>query len=101
MRYPISQTIAATAAALMLVVAVSAAAVPTTRHILSGWWNNPEGLAALPENPQVHYEDCASDHARAVAALLPLALHKVTTARGPRIAIDRLRRPDRPRPDMG
>ena len=54
MRHPISKTIAATTMAFVLLAAVSAAAVPTVRHIASGWWNNPEKLVALPENPQVH-----------------------------------------------
>ena len=40
--------------ALVLLAAVStAAAVPTVRHIASGWWNSPEKLAALPEDRQV------------------------------------------------
>lgn len=49
MRHSMSKMIAATVMAFMLLAAVSAAAVPTVRHIASGWWNIPEGLAALPE----------------------------------------------------
>jgi hypothetical protein len=47
---PIAKTIAATTIGVMLLAAVAAAAVPTVRHMASGWWSNPEGLAALPEN---------------------------------------------------
>jgi len=61
----------------VLLAVVSAAAVPTVRHIASGWWNNPKGLAALPGNPQVHYQDGASEHARTVAGILPTAIARV------------------------
>ena len=53
MRHPIAKTIAASVIGVMVLATVGGAAVPTVRHIASGWWNNPEGLAALPENPQV------------------------------------------------
>ena len=86
MRHPISKTIAATAMALVLLAAVSAAAVPTVRHIASGWWNSPEKLAALPENPQVHYEAGASEQARSVAGLLPTAIARVEAIHGRRFA---------------
>src|SRR5712691_10091714 len=86
MRHPISKTIAAAAMSFVLFAAVAAAAVPTVRHIASGWWNNPEGLAALPENPQVHYESGASEQARTVAALLPTAIARVEVAHGRRFA---------------
>ena len=46
MRHPIAKTIAATAIGVVFLAAVAAAAVPTVRHIASGLWNNPEGLAA-------------------------------------------------------
>ncbi len=77
MRHPIPKAIAATAVAFVLLAAVSAAAVPTVRHIASGWWNSPEGLAALLENPQVHYEPGASEYGRTVADLLPTAVARV------------------------
>jgi hypothetical protein len=86
MRHPIAKTIAATAMGFLLLAAVSAAAVPTVRHIASGWWNNPEGLAALPENPQVHYEDGASEYARIVAGILPTAIGRVEAIHGRRFA---------------
>ena len=86
MRHPISKTIAAAAMSFVLFAAVSAAAVPTVRHFASGWWNSPERLAALPENPQVHYEDGAFEYARAVAGLLPAAIARVEAIHGRRFA---------------
>jgi len=86
MRHPISKTIAATAMGVVLLAAVSAAAVPAVRHIASGWWNSPERLAALPENPQVHYEDGAFEYARTVAGLLPTAIARVEAVHGRRFA---------------
>src|SRR5712691_11274939 len=86
MRHPISKTIAAAAMSFVLFAAVSAAAVPAVRHVASGWWNSPEGLAALPENPQVHYEDGATEQARAVAGLLPTAIARVEAVHGRRFA---------------
>ena len=76
------RSIAATAVGVVLLTAAAAAAVPTVRHIASGWWNNPEGLAALPENPQVHYETGASEQARTVARLLPAAIAQVEAVHG-------------------
>src|SRR5205807_4988038 len=61
---------------------VSAAAVPRVRHIASGWWNNPEALAGLPENRQVRYEEGALDRARIVAGLLPAAIAHVEAVQG-------------------
>jgi hypothetical protein len=86
MRHPIAKTVAASAIGIVVLAAVAAAAVPTVRHIASGWWNNPEGLAALPENPQVHYESGGSEQARTVAALLPTAIARVEAAHGRRFA---------------
>jgi hypothetical protein len=86
MRHPISKTIAATTMAVVILAAVSAAAVPTVRNIASGWWNNPEKLVALPENPQVHYESGASEQARTVARLLPTAIARVEAIHGRRFA---------------
>jgi hypothetical protein len=59
MRHPIAPTIAASAMGLVLLAAGAAAAVPMLGHSASAWWNDPQGLAALPENPQVHYDDGA------------------------------------------
>ena len=86
MRHPIAKTIAASVIGFVVLASVAAAAVPTVRHIASGWWNNPEGLAALPENPQVHYESGASEQARTLAALLPAAIARVEAAHGRRFA---------------
>src|SRR5262249_57802834 len=86
MRHRISKTIAATAVAVVLLAAVSAAAVPPVRRIASGWWNDPERLAALPENLQVHYEDGAFEYARTVAGLLPAATARVEAVHGRRFA---------------
>jgi hypothetical protein len=86
MRHPISKTIAPAAMSFVLFAAVSAAAVPTVRHIASGWWNSPERLAALPENPQVRYEDGAFEYARTVAGLLPAAIARVEANHGRRFA---------------
>jgi hypothetical protein len=77
MRRLIANTIAATTIGVVLLMAVAAVAVPTLRHIASGWWNSPEGLAALPDNPQVHYESGAFEQARIVAGLLPYAIARV------------------------
>jgi hypothetical protein len=82
MQHPIAKTAAATAVALVLLVAVSAAAVPQVRHIASGWWNNPETLAGLPENRHVRYEAGALDRARIVAALLPDTIARVEAVHG-------------------
>jgi len=84
MRYPIARTIAATATGVVLLAGVSAAAVPAVRHIASGWWNNPEGLPALPEDPQVHYDAGAFEYARTVAGLLPGAIARVEAVHGRR-----------------
>jgi hypothetical protein len=54
MRYRIAKIIAATALGTVLLTAAGVAAVPMVRHAASGWWNNPEGLPALSEDPRVH-----------------------------------------------
>jgi hypothetical protein len=77
---------AATAVGIVLLAVASAAAVPPVRHIASGWWNSPEKLAALAENPQVRYEDGALEGARLVAGLLPAALARVEAVHGRRFA---------------
>ncbi len=73
---------AATAVVLVLLVAVSAAAVPRVRQVATGWWNNPETLAGLPENLQVRYEEGAIDRARVVSGLLPAAIARVEAVHG-------------------
>ncbi len=83
---PTAKSIAATALGVVVLAAVAGAAVPTLRHIASGWWNNPEGLAALRENPQVHYESGAIEQARTVAALLPTSVAQVEAVHGRRFA---------------
>src|SRR5262245_46275905 len=80
----IIRIIAAAVIGVVLLAAFAAAAVPTVRHIASGWWNSPDGLAALPENPQVHYEGGASEQARIVAGLLPAAIAQVEVVHGRR-----------------
>src|SRR6516164_8405868 len=65
-----------------LIAGVSAATVPAVRHIASGVWNNPDRLAASPENPQVHYEPGAAEYANAVAALLPATIARVESVHG-------------------
>src|SRR5215831_4085511 len=82
MRHRIVKTAAAIAALTLLAAAAAAAAVPQVRHAASGWWNNPETLAGLPENPQIRYEEGALDRARIVADLLPAAVARVETAQG-------------------
>src|ERR1035437_8804299 len=72
--------------ALVIVCGISAAAVPGVRPIMSGWWNSPERLAALPENPQVHYEPGAIEQARTVAATLPDAIARIEAIHGRRFA---------------
>lgn len=73
---------AATAMGIVLVAVATAAAFPAVRHIASGWWNRPDKLAALTDNPQVHYEDGALDRARTVAALLPAAIARIESIHG-------------------
>jgi hypothetical protein len=55
-RQSIIRIIAAAAIGVVLLAAFAAASVPTLRHIASGWWDSPDGLAALSENPEVHYD---------------------------------------------
>jgi hypothetical protein len=85
-RHPLSKTIGTAALAFVLLCGVAAAAVPAVRHIVSGWWNSPGGLAALPENPQVHYEDGAIEQARTIAATLPAAIARVEAIHGRQFA---------------
>jgi hypothetical protein len=82
MRYLIAKTIAATAIALTPIAGVPAATVPTVRPVASGAWNNPDQLAASPENPQVHYEAGGAEYAHAVAALLPATIARIESMQG-------------------
>lgn len=82
MQHLIARTVAATAVVLVLLVAVAAASVPQVRHLASGWWNNPDTLAGLPENRRVRYEEGAIERARIVAALLPAAVARVEAVQG-------------------
>ena len=56
--------------------------MPIVRHVASGLWNNPEGLPALPENPQVHYESGGFENARIAARLLPTVMARVEAVHG-------------------
>jgi hypothetical protein len=86
MRHSVIKIIAAAAIGIVVLATVAAAAVPTVRHIASAWWNSPDGLAALPGSPQVHYESGAFEQARIVARLLPAAIAQVEAAHGRRFA---------------
>jgi hypothetical protein len=82
MRYRIAKINTAIVICFVLLSAAGVAAMPMVRHAASGWWNNPEGLPALPEAPSVHYETGGSEYARTVAGLLPAALARVEAAQG-------------------
>jgi hypothetical protein len=82
MRYRIAKIIAATAIGVVPLIAAGVAAVPMVRHAASGWWNDPEGLPALAEDPRVHYETGGSEYAPTVAGLLPAALARVEAVHG-------------------
>jgi hypothetical protein len=71
---------------LIAVAGGAAGAVPTLRHIVSGVWNAPDYLPALPDNRLVHYQPGAEDYARDVAALLPDAIARIEAAQGRRFA---------------
>src|SRR5215475_10236052 len=79
MRYLIAKTTAATAITLMLLNCVSLA---TVHQIASGVWNNPDRLAASPENPRVHYERGGAQYAHAVATLLPATIARIESVQG-------------------
>jgi hypothetical protein len=68
--------------ALVAVGAGAAAAVPTIRHIVTGLWNAPDRLPALPNNSQVHYQQGADDYARVVSAMLPSAIARIEAVHG-------------------
>src|SRR5262249_54732186 len=86
MRRTIAKTTTAIITGAVLLAAGAAVALPMVRHVASGWWNSPEKLVALPENPQVHYESGASEQARTVARLLPTAIARVEAIQGRRFA---------------
>jgi hypothetical protein len=67
---------------LVAVASGTAAAVPTIRHMVSGLWNVPDHLPALPDNKMVHYQPGAEEYAHEVAALLPDAIARVEAAHG-------------------
>jgi len=72
--------------ALIVMSAGAALSVPAVRHMISGLWNLPDQLPALPDNSQVHYQPGAEDFARDVAALLPDAVARVEAVQGRRFA---------------
>jgi len=82
MKRAIAKAGAAAAIVLVLFAVASASTVPQVRSIASGWWNNPETLAGLPDNPQVRYEAGALDRARIVAGLLPSTIARVEAVHG-------------------
>jgi len=86
MWHPTIKMAVTTALSLVALGTITATAVPIVRHAAWGWWNAPERLAALPDSPQIHYEDGAGEYARAVAALLPTAIARVEGAQGRRFA---------------
>jgi hypothetical protein len=73
MRYRIAKIVVGTAIGVVLLTAAAIAAMPMVRHAASGWWNNPEALPALPEDPRVrvHYETGGSEYARTVQDSCP------------------------------
>ena len=71
---------------LVAVAAGAVAAVPTMRHMVSGLWNVPDRLPALPDNKLVHYQPGAEEYARDVAALLPDAIAQIEVLHGRRFA---------------
>jgi hypothetical protein len=86
MRHAIAKTTTAIITGVVLLTAGAAVALPTVRHVASGWWHNPQKLVALPENLQVHYENGAIEQARTVARLLPTAIARVEAIQGRRFA---------------
>jgi hypothetical protein len=72
--------------ALIVIGAGAALCVPAVRHVISGLWNLPDRLPALPDHRQVHYQPGAEDFARDVAALLPDAIARVEAVQGRRFA---------------
>lgn len=71
---------------LIIIGGGAALSVPAVRHVISGLWNLPDRLPALPDNSHVHYQPGAEDFARDVAALLPNAVNQVEAVHGRRFA---------------
>ena len=82
MRRSITWLIVGAPLSLVAVAAGAAAAVPTIRHMVSGLWNVPDRLPALPDDKQVHYQPGAEQYARDVAALLPNAIAQIESVHG-------------------
>jgi hypothetical protein len=72
--------------ALIVIGSGAALSLPTVRHFISGLWNLPDRLPALPDDSRVHYQPGAEDFARDTAALLPDAIKQVEAAHGRRFA---------------
>jgi len=68
--------------ALIVIGAGTALSMPAVRHLISGFWNLPDRLPALADNPRVRYEAGAEDFARDVADLLPAAIARVEAVHG-------------------
>jgi hypothetical protein len=86
MRRRILRVIIGVTLALIVMGAGAALSVPAVRHMISGLWNLPDRLPALPDNSQVHYQPGAEDFARDVAALLPDATTRIEAEHGRRFA---------------
>jgi hypothetical protein len=82
MRRRLVWTIVGVSLALIAAAAGAVAAVPSVRHLVSGWWNLPDRLPALADNGQVHYQPGAEDYAHRVSALLPAAIARVEAVHG-------------------
>jgi hypothetical protein len=82
MRRRILWLIIAAPLALIVIGAGTAVSVPMARHVISGLWNLPDRLPALPDNSQVHFQPGAEDFARDVATLLPDAITQVEAVHG-------------------
>jgi hypothetical protein len=67
---------------LFVAAAGAVAAIPTLRHIASGFWNVPDRLPTLPDNSQVHYQLGAENCARTVSTLLASAISRTESIQG-------------------
>ena len=68
--------------ALIVLGAGAAFSLPSTRHAISGYWNLPDRLPALPDAVEVHYQPGAEVFAHDVAALYPDAIARVEAVHG-------------------
>jgi hypothetical protein len=82
MRRRIFWMVAAVSAALVVLGIGAVLSFPMARHAVSGLWNLPDRLPALPANSQVHYESGADAYAADVAALLPVAIAQIEAVHG-------------------